>query len=98
MKQKTRFKICRNISYRPMTGRYISIGPKKAISVDLYCVVFKMYNIIIKFTSRISKSYLRLRTPALGDSISLNFLLGTRLKSKSFHTLDDLMGFQVQKL
>jgi len=34
----------------------------------------------------------------LGGSISLKFLLETRLQSKSFDTLDDLLGFQVQKL
>jgi len=36
MKQKTRFKNFRNISYRyqSMNGRYISIGPKKAILVQ----------------------------------------------------------------
>jgi len=36
MKQKTRFKIFGNIGYRSMNGRYIGIGPQKAISVDLY--------------------------------------------------------------
>jgi len=39
MKQKTRFKIFRNIGigYWSMNGRYIGFGtgPKKAISVDL---------------------------------------------------------------
>ena len=34
----------------------------------------------------------------LGGSISLKFLLETRLQSKSFDTLDDLLGFLVQKL
>ena len=34
----------------------------------------------------------------LGDSISLKFLPETRLQSESFDTLDDLLGFQVQKL
>ena len=34
----------------------------------------------------------------LGGSISLQFLLETRLQSESFYTLDDLMGFQFQKL
>jgi len=34
----------------------------------------------------------------LDGSISLKFLLETRLQSESFDTLDDLMGFQVQKL
>ena len=34
----------------------------------------------------------------LDGSISLRFLLGTRLRSKSFDTLDDLLGFRVQKL
>jgi len=33
----------------------------------------------------------------LDDSISLKFLLGSRLQSESFDTLDDLLGFQVQK-
>ena len=37
-------------------------------------------------------------TPALDDSISLKFLLETRLQFESFDTLDDLLGFQVQKL
>ena len=32
----------------------------------------------------------------LDGSISLKFLLETRLQSKSFDTLDDLLGFQVQ--
>jgi len=38
MKQKTRFKNYENIGigYRSMNGRYIGIGPKKAISVNLY--------------------------------------------------------------
>jgi len=35
MKQKIRFKNFGNIGYQPMNGRYIGIGPKKAISVDL---------------------------------------------------------------
>jgi len=35
MKQKERFKPFGNIDYRSMNGRYIGIGPKKAISVDL---------------------------------------------------------------
>ena len=34
----------------------------------------------------------------LDCSISLKFLLETRLQSESFDTLDDLLGFQVQKL
>jgi len=34
----------------------------------------------------------------LGGSISLKFLLETRLQSQSFDTLDDLLGFRVQKL
>ena len=34
----------------------------------------------------------------LGGGISLKFLLETRLQSESFHTLDDLLGFRVQKL
>ena len=38
MKQKGRLKNFVNISigYRSMNGRYVSIGPKKAISLDLY--------------------------------------------------------------
>jgi len=34
----------------------------------------------------------------LGDSILLKFLLETRLQSEYFDTLDDLLGFRVQKL
>ena len=34
----------------------------------------------------------------LGGSISLKFLLETWLQSESFDTLDDLLGFRVQKL
>jgi len=34
----------------------------------------------------------------LGGSISLKFLLETRLQSESFDTLDGLLGFRVQKL
>jgi len=34
----------------------------------------------------------------LGGSISLKFLLETKLQSESFDTLVDLLGFQVQKL
>jgi len=34
----------------------------------------------------------------LGGSILLKFLLETRLQSKSFDTLDDLLGLRVQKL
>jgi len=37
------------------------------------------------------------RQPLCG-SISLKFLLETRLQSESFDTLDDLLGFRVQKL
>jgi len=37
------------------------------------------------------------RQPLYG-SISLKFLLETRLQSESFDTLDDLLGFRVQKL
>jgi len=40
----------------------------------------------------------RLGTTALDGSISLKFLLETRLRSESFDTLDDLLEFQVQKL
>ena len=35
---------------------------------------------------------------SLDGSISLKFLLENRLQSKSFDTLDDLLGFRVQKL
>jgi len=38
------------------------------------------------------------RLKRLDGGILLKFLLETRLKSKSFDTLDDLLGFQVQKL
>ena len=38
------------------------------------------------------------RPKPLDGSISLKFLLETRLKSKSFDTLDDLLRFQVEKL
>ena len=34
----------------------------------------------------------------LDGSISLRFLLDITLQSESFDTLDDLLGFQVQKL
>jgi len=34
----------------------------------------------------------------LGGSISVKFLLETRLQSESFGALDDLLGFRVQKL
>jgi len=34
----------------------------------------------------------------LDGSFSLKFLLETRLQSESFDTLDDLLGFLVQKL
>jgi len=34
----------------------------------------------------------------LGGSISLKFLLETTLQSESFDTLDDLLGYRVQKL
>ena len=34
----------------------------------------------------------------LDGSISLKFLLETSLQSKSFDTLDELLGFQVKKL
>jgi len=33
----------------------------------------------------------------LGGSILLKFLLETRLQSESFDTLDELLGFRVQK-
>jgi len=35
MQQKTRFKNFGIIGYLSMNGQYISIGPKKSISVDL---------------------------------------------------------------
>jgi len=35
---------------------------------------------------------------SLDGGISLKFLLETRLQSKSFDILDDLLGFWVQKL
>ena len=38
------------------------------------------------------------RCQPLDGSISLKFLLKTRLQSESFDTLDDLQGFRVQKL
>ena len=38
------------------------------------------------------------RRQLLGGSISLKFLVETRLQSESFDTLDDLLGFRVQKL
>jgi len=34
----------------------------------------------------------------LDGSISLKFLLDSRLQSEPFDTLDDLLGFRVQKL
>ena len=38
------------------------------------------------------------RPKPLDGRMSLKFLLETRLKSKSFATMDDLLGFRVQKL
>jgi len=38
------------------------------------------------------------RPKPLDGSISLKFLLETRLQSESFDNLDDLLGFRVQKL
>ena len=38
------------------------------------------------------------RDQLLGQSISLKFLLETRLQSESCNTLDDLLGFRVEKL
>ena len=38
------------------------------------------------------------RRQPLGGSISLKFLLETTLQSESFDSLDDLLGFRVQKL
>ena len=38
------------------------------------------------------------RPKLLDDSISLKFLLETGLQTTSFDTLDDLLGFWVQKL
>jgi len=34
----------------------------------------------------------------LDDSVLLKFLLETRLQSESFDTVDDLLGFWVQKV
>ena len=34
----------------------------------------------------------------LGGTVSLKFLLETRLQSESFDTLRDLLGFRIQKL
>jgi len=42
--------------------------------------------------------HLALGTNKLDGSILLKFLLETKLQSESFDTLDDLLGFQVQKL
>jgi len=42
--------------------------------------------------------HLALGPKPLDGSILLKFLLETRLQSESFDTLDDLLGFQVQKL
>ena len=42
--------------------------------------------------------YLALGLKLLDGSILLKFLLETRLQSESFDTLDDLLGFCVQKL
>jgi len=42
--------------------------------------------------------HLALGPKLLDSSISLKFLLETKLQSESFDTLDDLLGFQVQKL
>jgi len=39
-----------------------------------------------------------LSTTALDGSISLKFLLETRLQSESFDTSDDLLRFRIQKL
>jgi len=39
MKQKTRFK---NFGYQSVNDQYISIGPQKAISVDLYRPIAKV--------------------------------------------------------
>ena len=41
---------------------------------------------------------LHLAHQPLDGSISLKFLLDSRLQSESFDTLDDLLGFQFQKL
>jgi len=40
MKLRTRFKNFGNTGYRSMNGQYISIGPKKTISVDLSLLYF----------------------------------------------------------
>jgi len=42
--------------------------------------------------------YPRLGTSAQDGSILLKFLLESRLKFTSFETLDDLLGFWIQKL
>ena len=39
-----------------------------------------------------------LRAQPLGQNVSLKFSLESRLESESFDTLDDLLGFRVQKL
>ena len=61
MKQKTRFKYFGNIGIACpcMNGRCIGIGPKKAISVDLYWIlaaIFFSWNFIYLHTSTIKKN------------------------------------------
>jgi len=51
-----------------------------------------------RFAAQYRAAAQRLGITALDGSISLKFLLETRLQSKSLDTLDDLLGFQVQKL
>ena len=40
----------------------------------------------------------QVENPSDSDSTALKFLMETRLQSESFDTLDDLLGFLVQKL
>jgi len=81
-------------------GRELIKGLKDVASLLVQaCADFFVSDIISGgLLGHLGPLYLALGLKPLDGSISLMFLLETMLQSKSFDTLDGLLGFQVQKL
>jgi len=71
-----------------------SLQWKKCLGFHIFCEWCHKWSSFRPFWQTSSGS----RPKPLNGSISFKFLLETRLKPKSFETLDDLQGFQVQNL
>jgi len=69
------------------------ITHSKASRITVVANVGKVQQLI----KMITVSHTQYGHKPLGGSISLKFLLETRLQSESFDTLDDLLVFRVQK-